>query len=166
MSAKSVPEIKGVHVLAALLLFFASIIAINVAFAVAAVRTFPGEDERRSYTQGLRYNDLLSERRAQRELGWRARGALAATTDGAEVVVNLIDRDGRPIQGARVSGVLRWPPNQSGDRALTFQQRGDGRYVADVGALGVGSWDLRARAEDRSGEALDFEAELTWSSPS
>ncbi|MCC6787137.1 MAG: FixH family protein [Hyphomonadaceae bacterium] len=164
MSTTATFRIRGWHVLATLLLFFAAIIAINIAFAVAAVETFPGEDERRSYTQGLHYNDVLAERRAQAEMGWRAHGALAPASDGAELVVSLVDREGRPIENAALSGVLRWPPSESGDRALTFESQGQGRYVARIGALNAGRWDLRARAQDHAGRALDFEAELTWPS--
>lgn len=155
-------RVNGKHVLASLLLFFAAIVAINIAFAVAAVQTFPGEDERRSYTQGLRYNDVLAERRAQAELGWRAYGALEASADGPLLTVDLRDRNGRPVEGATLSGVLRWAPSESGDRALEFTARGNGRYVARVAALDAGRWDLRARAEDQAGHALNFEAELTW----
>lgn len=164
MSAAGTAKIRGWHVLAVLLFFFATIVAINVAFAVAAVRTFPGEDERRSYTQGLHYNDVLAERRAQAEQGWRAQGVLQQTADGAQLVVTLRDRAGDPIADATVSGTLRWPPSESGDRALTFVSHGRGRYVAAVGQLNRGQWDLRARAENSAGGALDFEEDLTWPS--
>lgn len=157
-------EIKGGHVLAGLLLFFAIIIAINVAFAVAAVRTFPGEDERRSYTQGLRYNDTLAERRAEARLGWQARTELTQAQSGARLVVRLDDRAGAPIEGASIDGVLRWVPNEAGDRPLTFVAQGNGNYAADLGVLAPGRWDLRARAHDRNGQALSFEAELRWPS--
>jgi nitrogen fixation protein FixH len=164
MSVTATKKLAGWHVLAALLLFFAAIIAINIAFAVAAVQTFPGEDERRSYTQGLRYNDVLAERRSQAELGWRAEGSLIQTTQGAELVVYLRDRRGNPIDGATIDGALRWPASESGDHAVTFVSRGDGRYTAEIGALNAGRWELRARAEDSAGRALNFEAELTWPS--
>ncbi len=157
-------RLNGKHVLAALLLFFAAIIAINITFAVAAVQTFPGEDERRSYTQGLHYNAVLAERRAQAEIGWHAYGALEASADGPVLTVDLRDRDGRPVEGAVLSGVLRWPPSESGDRALEFSSQGNGRYIARIGSLNAGRWDLRARAEDHGGQALNFEAELTWPS--
>lgn len=158
-------ELRGGHVLAGLLLFFAAIIAINIAFAVAAVRTFPGEDERRSYTQGLHYNDVLAERRAQAELGWRAHSELVQTSSGARLVVRLADRAGAPVERAAIDAVLRWPPNESGDRALRFTSAGAGVYAADLGALPAGRWDLRAKAEGADGRALDFEAELTWPTP-
>ena len=165
MRAASSFTLRGAHVLSALLLFFAAIIAINVAFAVMAVRTFPGEDERRSYTQGLRYNDVLRERRVQAALGWRVRSQLSQGPDGARLLVRVEDRAGAPVDGATVSGVLRWAPSEAGDRALTFMAMGRGAYAAELGALASGRWDLRARAEDEGGQALDFEAELTWPSP-
>lgn len=161
MTTTSSFALRGWHVLAGLLLFFAAIIAINVAFAVAAVRTFPGEDERRSYTQGLHYNDVLGARREQAAIGWSARSELARDDRGARLVVLLNDRTGAPIDGATVTGVLRWPPNESGDRQLTFSAEGEGVYAAELGVLTPGRWDLRARAENNSG-ARDFEAELTW----
>lgn len=161
MTTTSSFTLRGGHVLAGLLLFFAAIIAINVAFAVAAVRTFPGEDERRSYTQGLHYNDVLAARREQAAIGWSARSELVRDDRGARLVVHLSDRAGAPIEAATVTGVLRWPPNESGDRQLIFIAEGEGAYAADLGALTPGRWDLRARAENNSG-ARDFEAELTW----
>lgn len=155
-------EIRGLHVLIGLLAFFAAIIAINIAFAIAAVRTFPGEDERRSYTQGLHYNDVLAERRAQVATGWQARSQLAGSSSGTRLVVYLSDRDGQPIEYATLEGVLRWAPNESGDRALQFTPIGGGAYAAELGALSHGRWDLRASARDEAGHGLDFTAELRW----
>lgn len=163
-TASSSFMLRGRHVLIGLLLFFAAIIAVNIAFAVAAVRTFPGEDERRSYTQGLRYNDVLRERRAQAALGWRVGSELAPHASGARLLVRIEDRSGAPVEGAAVSGVLRWAPSVSGDRALSFVPLGRGLYAAELGALTPGRWDLRARAEAERGQVLDFEAELTWPS--
>jgi nitrogen fixation protein FixH len=156
-------EIRGWHVLAALLAFFAAIVAVNVAFAVMAIQSFPGEDVRRSYLQGMQYNDTLAERRAQAALGWRAATALGERNGEAVLVVTLRQRNGEPISAASLSGELQWPTNASFDRALTFAALGGGRYEARLGALYRGRWRLRARAEGESG-ALDFESELTWPS--
>jgi nitrogen fixation protein FixH len=154
-------SIKGGHVLFALLAFFAAVIAVNVIFAIYAVRTFPGEDVRRSYLQGLHYNDTLSERRAQATLGWRATASLAPTNGGATLEVVLRDRDGNLLDGAVLSGDLRWPTTSHHDRSLSFSQNGAGRYQAELGALPDGRWLLRARAARGEG-SLDFESELSW----
>ncbi len=154
-------EIRGWHVLAGMLAFFGAIIAVNVTFAVFAFQTFPGEDVRRSYLQGLNYNTTLADRRAQAALGWRSMTSLRPDPDGAVVEVTLLDRDGAAISGATVNGALQWPTTAQFDRALAFVPAGGGRYVARLGALEHGRWRLRAQAQGESG-ALDFEAELTW----
>ena len=156
-------EIRGWHVLAAILAFFATIIAVNVTFAISAVRSFPGEDVRRSYLQGLHYNDTLAERREQAALGWRASTDLQGDADGAVLEVVLNSRDAAVIDGATLTGELEWPTNAQMDRALTFEAQGDGRYIARLGALTAGRWRLRAQAQ-HSGNAFDFESELTWPS--
>lgn len=161
MSAATEFRIRGWHVLAMMLAFFGAVIAVNVVFAVIAVQSFPGEDVRRSYLQGIQYNDTLAQRREQAALGWQASAALAPNAEGAVLEVVLRDRDGVPIDGATLSGELQWPTTDSFDRAATFEARGDGRYVAQLGDLHPGRWRLRAHAERDSG-SLDFEAELTW----
>jgi nitrogen fixation protein FixH len=153
-------EVRGWHVLAGVLAFFAAVIGVNVAFTVAAVSTFPGEDVRRSYLQGLQYNDTLAERRAQTARGWRAAAGLSGEGDSAVVEVTLRDRAGAPIEGAVLAGALQRPTDARFDRALAFEPLGGGRYAARVDALETGRWRLRARAS--RGDALDFEAELTW----
>lgn len=156
-------EVRGWHVLAVILAFFAAIIAVNVTFAIYAVQSFPGEDVRRSYLQGLRYNDTLAERRAQAALGWNAAAMLREGAGGALLEVSLNSRDDVGIDGASVVGALEWPTNSQFDRALTFEPLGNGRYVARLGELTPGRWRLRARGESSTG-ALDFESELMWPS--
>ena len=160
-NAKPSPEIKGWHVLAAMLAGFGVVIAVNVAFAVIAVSTFPGEDVRRSYLQGLQYNETLAARREQAALGWAASAAFVTAEGDSVVAVALSDREGRPLVGASLRGDLQWPTNAGRDRALTFEAMGDGRYIARTSDLQPGRWRLRGRAERDEG-ALDFEAELIW----
>lgn len=155
-------EIRGWHVFAGMLGFFAIVIGVNVTFATVALRSFPGEDVRRSYLQGVHFNDRLAERRRQSDLGWRARAALKHAEGGAVVEVILSGRDGAPLRGIALAGALQWPTDARHDRALAFEAAGDGRYVARLGALPNGRWRLRARAADGRGGARDFEAELQW----
>lgn len=154
--------IRGRHVLFAMLGFLLTVIAVNVAFAVIAVRSFPGEDVSRSYLQGLNYNETLAERRAQSALGWRVAAALQGEADHARLLVTLRDGEGGPLRGAEVGGELRWPADAKRDRALVFTPAGDGRYIAELGLLEEGRWRLRARVQNSQGRALDFESELLW----
>jgi nitrogen fixation protein FixH len=154
-------EVRGWHVLAAMLAFFGFVIAVNVAFTIAAVRSFPGEDVRRSYLQGLHYNRTLAERRAQAALAWSATAHLVARDEGPALEVFLADRRGQPIDTASLTGELQWPTDARFDRAVTFNPAGEGRYFARLGELPAGRWRLRARAH-RGRAAFDFESELTW----
>lgn len=154
-------ELRGWHVLVTIVAFFAAIIAVNVTFAIYAVRSFPGEDVSHSYLQGLHYNDTLAERREQAELGWRASTELRGDAHNAILEVVLTTRDAQAIDGATLSGELEWPANAQRDHALTFEAAGEGRYVAHIGALPPGLWRLRAHAQSGSG-ALEFESELAW----
>lgn len=154
--------LNGLHVLIAMLTFFVAIVAVNVAFVVLAVKSFPGEDVRRSYLQGLNYNATIAERRGQAARGWGA-GAALVSRDGAAVLeVTLRDDAGAAISNARLTGELRRPMTSRFDRSLEFIAVGEGIYRARVGAIEQGAWRLRARASAANGEALDFGAELTW----
>lgn len=155
-------QIRGWHVLASMLLFFGAIIAVNVVFAVIAVRSFPGEDVSRSYLQGLQYNNTLADRRAQAAFGWQAGVELLPRDGEAVLQVTLNQRDGAPINAAILSGELQWPTQARFDRTLSFTAIGHGRYEARLGALESGRWRLRAHAQGQDAGALDFEAELTW----
>lgn len=154
-------HIRGWHVLAMMLAFFGTVIAVNVIFAVVAVRSFPGEDVRRSYLQGIQYNETLAQRREQAALGWRATAGLSPNGESAVLEVVLRDRAGAPIDGATLAGELQWPATDAFDRTATFEAIGSGRYVARLDDLRPGRWRLRAHAERESG-SLDFESELTW----
>jgi nitrogen fixation protein FixH len=138
------------------------VIAVNVVFMVFALQSFPGEDVRRSYLQGLAYNDTLAEREAQAELGWRAAAELRSSITGAELVIIMRDRDGAPLDRLTLTAELRRPADDSMDRSLSFVSRGNGVYVATLGGLAPGDWRLRARAADSGSGALDFESELPW----
>ncbi|MGD9981377.1 MAG: FixH family protein [Hyphomonadaceae bacterium] len=154
-------RLRGWHVLAAILAFFGAVVAVNTAFIVVALGTFPGEDVRRSYLQGLRFNDTLAERRAQAAQGWRATAGFSGQSEVALVEIVLNDAQGAPVEGASIEAALERPTRASLDHALDFVAAGAGRYVARAEALETGRWRLRARAA-RGEDALDFEAELTW----
>jgi nitrogen fixation protein FixH len=157
-------QLRGVHVLAMMIAFFLCVIGVNVAFMVFALDSFPGEDQPRSYLQGLHYNDTLAARAEQAALGWTAQASLSA--DGGEDValrVRLTDAQGLPVDGLAIDGVLQWPADSRRDfGAVTLQPMGGGVYAASLGALAPGRWRLRAHTADGVGETFDFEAELQW----
>lgn len=149
-------ELRGWHVLALLLAFFSAVVVVNVAFAVFAAQSFPGEDVRRSYLQGLAYNDTLADRRKQAALGWRA----GASFEGETIRIRIVDSTGAGVPGLSLEGALRRPLDARMDVPLAFADRGDGDYVAQFQGLPAGAWELRART--RGGVEFSLAKRLTW----
>lgn len=154
--AKSPWVVKGWHVAAGVVAFFAIVIGVDAAFLVAAYRSHPGQVAPRPYEAGLIYNAELERQRAQAALGWRA-GA-AARPAGLEVV--LQDREGRPLAGLRVSASLQRPATEQGRTDLVLRETAPGVYAA--GHPLSGAWDVRIEATGEAGEALIAERRLSW----
>lgn len=149
-------RLTGRHVLAFMLAFFFAVAAANAVFIALAVRSFPGETERKSYLQGLRYNDVLASRAAQAALGWRAAiEEVARAEGGVRILVSFAGAGGAPLRGLDVGGALLRPASAEGARDLAFVPRGSGRYEAMVEAP-QGVYDLTVRAVGGAGESFEF----------
>ncbi len=155
-STRDPRELRGWHVLLMFLAFFAVMFAVNGVFLYSAVTSFPGEDVRKSYLQGLSYGDTLAQRAAQAELGWTAAIGLA---DGA-VVLRIDDHAGRRAAGSLVvTGEVRRAVTAAGDADLAFTAIGGGEYRAPVRALETGEWIVRVSAWEDRHAAADPEAQ-------
>ena len=146
-------RLKGWHVLAAFVAFFGVVFTVNAIFITVALDTFPGEETRRSYVQGLAYNDVLAERQAQAALGWSAVTNLTPT----QVLVAVNDADGAPVSNLQFTGTLQHPANMQLDRTLAFEELRPGVYAAGVQDLEDGLWTLSAEAEGDTPFALERE---------
>jgi nitrogen fixation protein FixH len=149
--------VKGWHVAAGVVAFFALIIAVNSVFLTMAYRTHPGQVAPRPYEAGLIYNAELERQRAQTALGWRA--AAEARADGVAVVMQ--DRDGAPLRGLTVTVTLQRPATEHGRTELTLTETAPGRYGGMKDGL-TGVWDTRIEARGDSGPAFIAERRLTW----
>lgn len=138
-------RITGWHVLIGVVLFFGIVIGVDTIFMVQAYRTFSGEVASNPYEAGLAFNRTLAQRQREAALGW---SASVATPDGKSVVVKVADRDGKPLDGLSLTGVLERPATETGRQALNFRSLGEGRYAAS--ARLDGAWDLRAVARNAS----------------
>lgn len=148
-----IKEIKGYHVLIGLLVFFAIIIAVNAVFLTQALRTFSGEDEPRSYIQGINYNDTLERREAQAALGWRA----VSTVDEAGVRLEITDADGQGVTGLIMDARLRHPADSALDIPLTLRGDGPGVYRA-AAEIPAGRWTLVVSTSE--GPPFEMEQEI------
>lgn len=160
-------EVKGWHVLAALVAFFLVVFAVNAVFVTAALDTFPGEEVHKPYFQGLHYNDELKARAAQAKLGWSAsivRADLKAE-GGAEVgivEITFADRNGAPIDGLDITGRIFRPADDDADQDLSYSLVGAGRYRTEIAAAAPGVWILQGLAKDSEIHAFEFQTRLTF----
>lgn len=150
-------RITGWHVLAAVVGFFGIIIAVDVTFLMAAYRSYPGQVSVTPYEDGLAYNKHMAQQRAQEALGWRA--AVAANPNA--VIVQVVDRQGAPVEGLKVSGLLSRPATEVGRLSLSFVETSPGRYAARV-RPSAGAWDLAVTAKGKGAERLEAERRLSW----
>lgn len=151
--------ITGRHVLIAVVAFFLVVIGLNTLFTVWAVQTFPGEVSPRAYEDGLAYNRILAERRAEAALGWSTR-----VTQGprpGDVTVRFIDAGGKPIEGLTVKAAFTRPATRSGARAAKLTSVSVGEYTGGP-ALEYGAWDLTLTASDANGRAFQARRRLVW----
>ncbi|GJL96197.1 MAG: ferredoxin [Hyphobacterium sp.] len=146
-------EIKGHHVLFALIAFFGVVILVNIIFVAQAFRTFSGEDEPRSYIQGIHYNDVLERREAQAALGWSA----DSTVTRSGVRLAIADADGLPVTGLIMDAYLRHPTDSGLDIMLDLQTSGAGLYLAEAD-IPAGRWTLLVSTPE--GPPFEMEQEI------
>lgn len=106
----------GRHMLILITAFFGIIIIANVYLVRSALRSYPGEDIKQSYRQGLAYNQTLAARAAQTATGWRA----DITTSTGQVELSITDENQLAIRGLMITGLLKHPAKTALDVPLQF----------------------------------------------
>ena len=154
---KNGKELKGWHVLLWMFGFFGIMFAVNGVFLYQALTTFPGEDVKKSYAQGLNYNQTLEARSAQTALGWRAE----IGRDGDTIILHLEDKFGDALSNRSIIGELRRRTTQQADQVLIFKAGMGGDYLAATDGLAVGQWDVRISVLDLDTEQTLFSARKT-----
>jgi len=141
-------ELKGRHVLFWLLGFFGLMFAVNGIFLFHAITSFPGEDVKKSYLQGLSYNETLAKRAEQATLGWH----MAMGVDGDRLVVQIIDQNGTPLSGRSVTAEVRRRATTGEDRKFNLIPRSSGTYEVNVSGLQMGQWEIKAFVWGETGD--------------
>lgn len=116
---------------------FGVIIAVNLALAYNAVRTFPGLEVKNSYVASQEFDD---RRLAQESLGWTIE---ANATDGL-VILDIRDVEGKPVQVAHLNATVGRATHVKDD--LTPEFAFDGRSYVARATLGAGNWNVRMKA--------------------
>lgn len=129
-------ELTGKHVLAIVVTAFAIIIGVNLFMAYSAIGTFPGLETENSYLASQQFD---KQRAAQEALGWD----VSARVDDETLILDIKDVAGGPVVVKSVYGLLGRATHVKDDQEPAFVQNEAGAYVAQVGKLGGGNWNLR-----------------------
>lgn len=142
MSALTMKELTGRHVLIILLSAFAVVLVVNVIFVYKAVSTFTGV-ETNSYGKGLRYNEVVSAAKAQSELQWSHKVEM---TKAGIVQISLSDKSGAPVAGLSFMGQIGRPAADNYSHQLSFTESKPGLYTAPSGVQEAGRWVVAVAA--------------------
>jgi nitrogen fixation protein FixH len=135
-------RLTGRMVFACLVVFFATVVAVNVVMIRAAISTFGGLETANPYQAGLAFNRDHAAAQAQDGRAWKVTANLVRRSgDIAELSVKLHDSNGHPITGVALAATLAHPADARRDQSITLVQRAAGEFVgtADVPP---GFWDL------------------------
>jgi nitrogen fixation protein FixH len=135
MSSKPSRPFTGGHLAALLLLFFATVIAINSAMAVIASRSWSGFVVRNSYVASQEFNRRVAEARDQAALGWSGRLSLAA----GRLRYELRDARGKLVDASHATASFRRPVSDREDRVMALPPSKGGPFETDV-TLADGIW--------------------------
>jgi nitrogen fixation protein FixH len=130
-------KLTGWHVAGIFGAAFSVIIAVNIALAVSAVRTFPGLEVKNSYVASQSFD---KNRSAQEALGW---SVSASVTD--DVLSLHIDDAYGPVAPEITRATLGRATHVGDDRELAFQFDGKAHF-AETAGLAPGNWNLRLAA--------------------
>ncbi|WP_018936024.1 FixH family protein [Thioalkalivibrio sp. ALJ24] len=88
----------------------------------------------------------MTELEQQAARGWEIRQGWVSEPQRGETEtlrVEVRDGNGRPLEGAEVSGTFLWLPDHRQDQRFDMREEGDGFYEIDVALPEAGRWDLR-----------------------
>lgn len=128
----------GWHMLICLLLFFGTIIAVNIGMAVLASSSWTGLVVKNSYVASQKFNAELDAAKLQKSHGWTSRLAY----ENGVLTFRLLDRDGisATMTGSKLA--VGRPAFEQQDMQLALPALGDGVHAARI-ELAPGNWFLR-----------------------
>lgn len=128
---------------------FALVIAVNGTMAWLAVGSFSGLYTAKPRDRGLHYNAVVDEQKTRDALGWRIDAQWRAESNRLEITTR--DRDGQPLDGARVAVELVRPVEKRIPVSVALGFIEPGRFAGYVELPARGNWDADIVVE-RGGE--------------
>ncbi|MEX6506778.1 FixH family protein [Jiella sp. M17.18] len=131
-------EFTGRHMAVIMVLFFGTIISVNVLMAYFAESTWSGLVVENSYVASQTFDADTAARRREAARGWQVETGYA----GGLFRIDLRDAAGRPVRGAAIAVTIGHPVNANLDRTLTLKSLPGGGYGATTD-LTHGRWEAR-----------------------
>ena len=124
-------------------------VAANVVLYVAAGDRSGAAVEPDYYRKAVAWDSTLAQERRDLELGWRLEARLEPIDERghARLVARLLDREGRPLEGARVTvtGIHNLDP--LAPVIASLEATGDDAYAARLALPHPGLWEMRFEIE-------------------
>ncbi|MEM9795040.1 MAG: FixH family protein [Pseudomonadota bacterium] len=138
LTAAADSRLTGRHVALLFVAGFSIIIAVNLALAFNAVRTFPGVETPNVYATSQRFD---ADRAAQDALGWDV--GLAHRED--RLILSVVGTDDLPVRPGVLSATLGRATTTASDVTPAFAW--DGKALVAPVTLRPGNWNLRLELE-------------------
>jgi len=123
--------------------FFGTVASADTFLLTSAVRTWSGTEATSPYKAGQLYNRERALALSQDARGWRLSLKAEREPDGAvRVTADARDAGGAPLSGRALAAVLERPTDQRADRKAPLVEAAAGFYVAVIGDVAPGQWDL------------------------
>ena len=140
--SKSEFRLKGWHVLAMFVAFFAVVGSVNGIMLRMALSTMPGLDARNGYDVSQSFNKRIAAARDQDALGLKVEESIRRAGEGAQLTIELTDKAGKPVRGAIVAARLEHPAIRTRDITLALSDDGTGRYIGTLASVANGGWTV------------------------
>ncbi|MEL6436094.1 MAG: FixH family protein [Pseudomonadota bacterium] len=147
MNQASPRKFTGYHMIAVMVLFFGTIITVNMIMAYNATQSWTGLVVKNSYVASQQFNEVTAEKEAQLALGWKA----IPTYERGELQIALTDKDKEALTNAIIVAKVGRPAFESEDHMLQMAELENGTYGAATD-LGPGVWDADVKVTGAKGE--------------
>lgn len=146
-----IKELTGKHVLILILSFFGIIFVVNGYMIYVSQSSWTGLETKDAYRKGVKYNQQLSEFRAQNNRGWKME---ITNTDlpenGMRFTAVPHDEKGELLSLLEVNIELMRPTHEGMDRTIALKETEVGVYTGETAALPKGKWYLIVTAGQKN----------------
>lgn len=149
MFARAQKQFTGWHMLVVMVLFFGTVISVNIVMAIYANTSWTGLVVQNTYVASQEFNSRAEAGRAQAAKGWKT----ALELQPGLVRFALTDATGAAIHPKGVTATFRRPAYEAEDQTIALKPLPGGAYRAEQ-TIRDGIWIVEVDAD--IGEALPY----------